>query len=392
VSEPLERLKTALAKLGRTKRRSTREDDATESSDRLRTALAHRYALQQEIGRGGMATVYLAEDLKHNRKVAIKVLRPDLTATLGPERFLREVRIAAQLNHPHILGLHDSGEANGFLYFVMPYAEGEPLRARISREKQLSIDEALALTRQVASALDYAHDLGVIHRDIKPENILLHRDHALVADFGIALAVTAAGGERMTETGLSLGTPAYMSPEQVAGEEGIDRRSDIYSLGCVLYEMLAGDPPFVASNPRAVLLKHLSDPAPQITTVRSSVPLSVAAAISKALGKTPVDRFDSAKAFGDALFAEAKEEEPEIKSIVVLPFDNLSPDPDNAFFADGLTEELIAELSGLRQLHVISRTSAMQFKGTKKGVPTIARELNVRYVLEGSVRRAGDGV
>jgi serine/threonine-protein kinase len=369
-----------------------REEGVMDSPNRLRTALADRYTIDREIGSGGMATVYLAEDLKHHRQVAIKVLRPDLTATLGPERFLREVRLAAKLNHPHILGLHDSGEADGFLYYVMPHVEGGSIRARIERERQLSIDEAVALTRQVASALDYAHDQGVIHRDIKPENILLHRDEAVVADFGIALAVSAAGGNRLTATGLSLGTPAYMSPEQVAGDREIDRRSDIYSLACVLHEMLAGDPPFIASTPRAVLLKHVTDPAPPITTVRSNVPQPVAAAISKALSKVPVDRFESAKAFGEALSAEAKEAVPEVKSIVVLPFENLSPDPDNAFFADGLTEELITELSGIRQLRVISRTSAMQFKDTKKSVPTIARELNVRYALEGSVRRAGGTV
>lgn len=392
VSEPLERLKTALAKFGRTKSRAVHGDGVTDSLDHVTAALSDRYAIEQEIGSGGMATVYRAEDLKHHRKVAIKVMRPELAANLGSERFLREVGIAAKLNHPHILGLHDSGEAAGFLYFVMPYVEGEPLRAKMKRERQLSIDDAVELIRQVGSALDYAHDLGVIHRDIKPENILLHRNVAVVADFGIALAVTAAGGERLTETGLSLGTPAYMSPEQVAGESEIDRRSDIYSLACVLYEMLSGDPPFVASNPRAVLMKHMSDPAPSITTVRSAVTRPIAEAIARALGKVPADRFDSATAFIDALSAQTTDAEPEDKSIVVLPFDNLSPDPDNEFFADGLTEELIAELSEVRQLRVISRTSAMQFKDTQKGIPAIARELNVRFVLEGSVRRAGQSV
>ncbi len=390
--DPVERLRTALAKLGRSGERPLREDGAMDGLDRLRTTLADRYTIEREIGSGGMATVYRAEDRKHDRRVAIKVLRPDLAATLGPKRFLHEIRIAAQLNHPHILALHDSGEAEGFLYYVMPLVEGESLRAKINREKQLSVDEAVALTRQAASALDYAHDQGVIHRDIKPENILLHRDIAVVADFGIALAVSAAGGERLTDPGLSLGTPAYMSPEQVTGDREIDGRSDIYSLACVLYEMLAGDPPFMASSARAVLLKHVTDPAPPITTVRGSVPQPLAAAIAKALGKAPEDRFDSAKTFAAALSAEATEAEPDAPSIVVLPFENLSPDPENEYFADGLTDELIAELSGVRQLRVISRTSAMQFKGTKKGVPTIARALNVRYALEGSVRRAGESV
>ena len=364
----------------------------TEQLDRLKAALADRYSIERELGSGGMATVYLARDLKHDRQVAVKVFRPELAAALGTERFFREIKITANLQHPHILPLHDSGEAGGFLYYVMPYVEGESLRDRLNRDKQLSVDEALKITSQVASALSYAHSRDIIHRDIKPENILFQAGEVVVADFGIALAVDSAGGTRLTETGLSLGTPAYMSPEQVAGDQVIDGRSDIYSLACVLHEMLAGDPPFVASNPRAVLAKHMTDPVPPITTVRSDVPKTVAATLTKALGKAPAARFDSAKAFLEALSATEVKAEEEKKSIVVLPFENLSPDPDNAFFADGLTEELIAELSGVRALRVISRTSAMQFKDTKKSVPTIVRELNVRYALEGSVRRAGDSV
>jgi serine/threonine-protein kinase len=359
---------------------------------RLKAALANRYAVEREIGSGGMATVYLARDLKHERHVALKVLHPELTFKLGAERFLHEIRVTANLQHPHILALFDSGQVDSFLYYVMPYVDGESLRQKLTRDKQLSIDETLRIATQVASALGSAHRQGVVHRDIKPENILLREGNAVVADFGIALAVTAAGGERLTGTGQSLGTPAYMSPEQVSGEREIDGRSDIYSLACVVYEMLAGDPPFVASTRRAVLLKHVTDAAPSVTTVRSTVPRAVAAAITKALGKAPADRFHSANAFSEALSAEPEEAEPGIKSIVVLPFENLSPDPENAFFADGLTEELIAELSGVRQLRVISRTSAMQFKDTKKSVPTIAGELNVRYALEGSVRRAGESV
>jgi serine/threonine-protein kinase len=392
VSDPLERLRSAFGKRGSSKGHRAHDEGETDALDRLRAALADRYVIEREIGSGGMATVYLARDLKHQRQVAIKILRPDLTATLGPKRFLHEIRIAAQLNHPHILGLHDSGEAGGSLYYVMPLVEGESVRAKIRREKQLPIDEAVALIRQAASALGYAHEQGVVHRDIKPENILLHRGIAVVADFGIALALTDAGGQRLTDPGLSLGTPAYMSPEQVTGDREIDGRSDIYSLACVLYELLAGDPPFMASTARAVLLKHVTDAAPPITTVRPNVSPSLAAAIAKALGKAPEDRFESAEAFATALSAAPTGGEPELTSIVVLPFENLSPDPDNAFFADGLTEELIAELSGVRQLRVISRTSAMQFRGTTKSVPTIAGELNVRYVLEGSVRRAGGSV
>ncbi len=360
--------------------------------ERLEAALADRYTVQRELGCGGMATVYLAEDLKHDRKVAVKVFRPELAAALGTERFFREIKITANLSHPHILPLLDSGEADGFLYYVMPLVEGDSLRTKLDRDKQLSVDEAVKITGQVAGALSYAHSRDIVHRDIKPENILFQADEVVVADFGIALAVDSAGGTRLTETGFSLGTPAYMSPEQVSGEQAIDGRSDVYSLACVLYEMLAGDPPFVASNPRAVLAKHVTDPAPPITTVRSSVPKPVAAALTKALGKAPADRFESAKAFSEALFAEAKEAEPEVKSIVVLPFENLSPDPDQEYFSDGLTEEVISDLSMVRALRVISRSSAMTFKGSDKRIPEIAAELNVRYALEGSVRKAGNSL
>ena len=208
--------------------------------DRLKTGLADRYAIEREIGAGGMATVYLAEDLKHHRKVAVKVLRPELAATIGAERFLREIEIAAGLNHPHIVPLHDSGEADGFLYFVMAYIDGESLRSKLERQKQLPVEEAVDITRTVASALEYAHRQGIVHRDIKPENILLYQGEAVVADFGIALAVSVAGGERLTQTGLPIGTPAYMSPEQISGDRVLDRKTDIYSLACVAYEMLAG--------------------------------------------------------------------------------------------------------------------------------------------------------
>jgi len=364
----------------------------TDQLDRLVSALADRYAIERELGAGGMATVYLARDVKHDRKVAVKVLRPELAAALGTDRFLREIKIAAQLQHPHILPLHDSGEADSFLFYVMPFVDGESLRDKLNREKQLSVHDALTITTQVADALGSAHRQGIVHRDIKPENILLRESHAVVADFGIAVAVTAAGGERLTETGLSLGTPSYMSPEQVAGDREIDARSDIYSLACVLYEMLAGDPPFVASTPQAVLAKQVTDTAPPITTVRSSVDSRVADAIHTALGKAPADRFESARAFADALREDVARTEPQAKSIVVLPFDNLSPDPDNAFFADGLTEEIIADLSKIRAVRVISRTSAMAYKGTTRTVPMIAGELNVQYVLEGSVRRADNNL
>ncbi|UCG88187.1 MAG: protein kinase, partial [Gemmatimonadota bacterium] len=358
--------------------------------EHLKVALAERYRIESELGSGGMATVYLARDLKHDRQVALKVMRPELSAILGGERFLREIRIAAKLNHPHILALHDSGEAEGFLYYVMPHVEGESLRTKIEREKQLSIDEAVVLTRQVAAALDYAHQQGVIHRDIKPENILLHRGEAVVADFGIALAVTAAGGERLTETGLSLGTPEYMSPEQATGGGKLDQRADVYSLGAVLYEMVTGEPPQTGATVQAVIAKLLSERPAHPRVVRDSVPEAMDRAIMKALAKVPADRFDSAKAFSEALFATVVAAEEEKKSIVVLPFDNMSPDPGDAYFSDGLTEEIITHLSHINSLRVISRNSAMVLKGSHKDTRTIAAELDVQYVLEGSVRKAGD--
>ena len=238
---------------------------------RLRAALADRYTIERELGRGGMATVYRAGDVKHHRTVAIKVLRPELAAQLGPDRFLREVTIAASLNHPHILALYDSGDAGGFLFYVMPYVEGETLRARLDREKQLPVEDALGLTRQVASALSYAHARNVVHRDIKPENILLHEGEAMVADFGIALAVSAAADERLTQTGIAVGTPAYMSPEQAASERAVDARSDVYSLGCVLYEMLAGEPPYTGPTVQALIAKRLVDPVPAVRRLRAAV-------------------------------------------------------------------------------------------------------------------------
>jgi tetratricopeptide (TPR) repeat protein len=269
--------------------------------ERLKSALADRYAVEREIGSGGMATVYLAEDLKHHRQVAVKVLRPDLAAALGSERFLREIEIAARLDHPHILPLYDSGEAQGFLYYVMPFVEGESLRDRLDREKQLAIDVALQIAREVADGLSYAHSRDVVHRDIKPENILLAGGHARIADFGIARAVTEAGGGRLTETGLALGTPTYMSPEQAGGDRDLDGRSDLYSLGCVLYEMLAGQPPFTGATIESVVHQHLTVEPPSVTTLRPAVPPQVTAALARVLAKTPADRFSPAAQFAEAL-------------------------------------------------------------------------------------------
>jgi serine/threonine protein kinase len=268
---------------------------------RLTAALADRYRIERELGAGGMATVYLAEDLKHKRKVALKVLKPELAAVLGAERFIQEITTTAALQHPHILPLFDSGTANGFLYYVMPFIDGETLRSKLDRETQLGIDEAVRITTDVASALHYAHTHGVIHRDIKPENILLHDGRPMVADFGIALAVSAAAGGRMTETGLSLGTPHYMSPEQATAEKEITARSDVYSLGSVLYEMLTGNPPHTGASAQQIIMKIVTEEAAPVTRLRKSVPPNVAAAVAKSLEKLPADRFESAKAFGDAL-------------------------------------------------------------------------------------------
>jgi serine/threonine-protein kinase len=268
---------------------------------RLQAALAGRYTIERELGRGGMATVYLAQDLKHHRQVAIKVLKPELAAALGPERFLREIEIAAGLNHPHILPLHDSGEADGFLYYVMPFVEGESLRSWLDREKQLPLEDALEIAREVADALSYAHGHAVVHRDIKPENILLEASHAVVSDFGIARAITAAGGEKLTPTGVTVGTSAYMSPEQAAGSTHLDGRSDLYSLGCVLYEMLAGEPPFTGPTAESIIHQHLAAPPPRVTAMRSAVPPSVERAIERALAKAPADRFATTWQFAEAL-------------------------------------------------------------------------------------------
>jgi serine/threonine-protein kinase len=273
---------------------------------RLNAALEGRYAIERELGEGGMATVYLADDLKHQRKVALKVLKPELAAVVGAERFLAEITTTANLTHPHILPLFDSGEADNFLFYVMPHIEGESLRERIDREKQLGVDDAIAITQKVADALDYAHGKGVVHRDIKPGNILLsERGEPLVADFGIALAVAQAGGGRITETGLSLGTPHYMSPEQATGDRDVDPRSDVYALGCVLYEMLAGQPPFSATTAQAVLVKILTADAPSITSERRTVPPHVGHALAQALEKLPADRFTSAAEFAAALADES---------------------------------------------------------------------------------------
>ena len=355
----------------------------------LAEALADRYELAEPLGAGGMASVYRALDRKHGRAVAIKVLHPHLQAAIGPARFLQEIRTTARLQHPHILPLLDSGDTGRHVFYVMPLVEGETLRARIDRDGALPAQDAVRLLKEVAGALQYAHEQDIIHRDIKPENILLSRGHAVVADFGIARAAASAGSEQLTGTGVSIGTPAYMSPEQVAADGALDHRSDQYSLGCMAWEMLAGRPPF-AGPPAAVMAKHLTEAPPPLSAARPGVTRGIAAAVDRAMSKSPEARFDSVAAFAAAL--DAKDAPPADLSILVLPFANLSPDPDNAYFADGLTDEVITDLSKVRALRVISRNSALQLKGTPKDTGTLSREFNVRYVLEGSVRRAASAL
>jgi serine/threonine protein kinase len=272
--------------------------------ERLQATLGAGYRLERELGHGGMATVYVAHDLRHDRPVALKVLRSELAASLGPERFQREIRLAGRLQHPHILTVLDSGTGDGLFWYTMQLVEGESLRARLQREAQLPVDEAVRLTCEVADALDYAHRHGVLHRDIKPENILLSGnqphdpgmvgDHALVTDFGVARTIEAAAGDKLTETGLILGTPAYMSPEQASGETALDARSDVYALGCVLYEMLAGEPPFQGRTAQVIAAKRLTGPIPSVRQVRDAVPTGVESALVRALAKLPADRFASA--------------------------------------------------------------------------------------------------
>ncbi|MEE8133923.1 MAG: protein kinase, partial [Gemmatimonadales bacterium] len=276
----------------------------SEQYDRLKTALADRYTIERQIGVGGMATVYLAHDVKHDRKVAVKVMRAEIAAALGSDRFLREIRLAAKLQHPHILMLIESGEADGILYYVMPFVDGESLAARMEREKQLPLEDSVSIALDVAGALSYAHEQNVIHRDIKPDNILLSGGHAVVMDFGIGRAISAAGGDKLTETGLAVGTPAYMSPEQFSGSGDLDGRTDVYALGCVLYEMLSGEPPYTGVTPQSILAKSLADPVPSARRLRETISPALDAAIRMALAKVPADRFATAKAFAEALVAD----------------------------------------------------------------------------------------
>jgi serine/threonine-protein kinase len=369
------------------------------TANALAVALAGRYRIEREVGAGATATVYRARDLRHERDVALKVLRPELAESLGRDRFLREIRLAARLNHPHILPLYDSGDAGGFLYYVMPLMEGHSLRERLARERRLPVDVALRVTQEVADALDCAHRHDVVHRDIKPENILLHEGHALVADFGIGKALVAAGASRtLTQFGLTVGTPAYMSPEQAAGEE-IDGRSDLFALGCVLYEMLAGDPPFTGATAQEIIAKRFVLTPPEVSTIRPTVSSGVNRVVARLLAKSPGERFTTGALVVDVLRSQDHSLRPAVgdaprleQSIAVLPFANMSADPDNEFFSDGITEDIIAALTRVPGLKVAARASAFSFKRRDEELHVIGERLGVRTVLQGSVRRVGNRV
>jgi eukaryotic-like serine/threonine-protein kinase len=419
----------------------------TKPAGELAEGLQDRYAIERELGRGGMATVYLAQDLRHDRPVALKVLHPELAQALGPERFQREIRMAARLQHPHILTMLDSGESAGRLWFTMPFIEGESLRDRLNREKQLPVEDALRIAREAADALDYAHHHGIIHRDIKPENILLAGRHALVADFGIARALDSGGAQKLTETGMAVGTPAYMSPEQASGERELDGRTDIYSLGIVLYEMLAGEPPFSGATVQAMIARRLTETARPLRTIRETIPESVDQAVARALAKAPADRFKTAGELARALEAgpevtrsaaqgvaptmpavgrptaqppdQHRPRQPFPRSamlvvlgfviglgvlfgwlrrhgveptdtggarrLAVMPFENLGA-PGDEYFADGVTDEVRGKLASLPGLQVTARSSSNQYKKTTKTPQEIGRELGVDYLLTGTVR------
>ena len=365
----------------------------------LIAGLSDRYEIGEELGRGGMAVVYQARDIRHDRGVAIKVVRPGvLTAGESAERFLREIRYAAQLSHPHILPLYDSGEVPGasppLLYYVMPCLGGQSLRDRMRRETRLPVDQAIRLARAVAGALDYAHRRQIIHRDIKPENIMLQEGEPVIADFGVARGLCEACDELVTEPGMAVGTPAYMSPEQASADPSVDGRSDQYSLACVLYEMLAGQPPFAGSTPRATMARHISEPVPSLRALRPDVPVAVEHAVLRALAKEPSERFATLAEFGEALVTPLSglplfPETRALKCIAVLPFVNASADPENEYFSDGMTDEVINALANVPGLQVSSRSSSFALKGRRDDVRTLGALLGVSAVLEGSVRKLG---
>lgn len=357
-----------------------------------------RFTVERELGRGGMSTVYLAHDRKHDRRVAVKLLRADLSAALGADRFALEIRVTAQLQHPHILPLLDSDQTDGHTYYVMPYVEGESLRDRLTREGSVPLLEALQVAREVADALAYAHARGVVHRDIKPENILLSAGHAIVADFGIARAVSAAATMdlRVTEPGLTVGTPVYMSPEQALGES-VDGRSDLYSLGCVLYEMLTGRPPFDGATAVALIARKVMEAAPDARTARQDLPDTVNQLLRRLLARDPVERLEQAQEVVGALDAvlrggplTAAVVDPPLDTVAVLAFASMSPDASDDHLGEGLSEALMHALGQVQGLRVIARTSAFTFKGSGLDAREIGRRLRVRRLVEGSIRRSGN--
>jgi serine/threonine-protein kinase len=360
--------------------------------DGLWSELNDRYRQEGFLGRGGMASVFLAQDIKNRRRVAIKVLNPELATSFDHDRFRLEVETAAALSHPNILPLFDSGEAGGRLFYVMPYVEGESLRQRLDREHQLPIDEAVKIACEVAQALSYAHSLGVVHRDIKPENIMFMSGNAVVADFGVARALTATSAAPITPTGVAVGTPSYMSPEQASGNAVVDGRADIYGIGCVLYEMLAGTVPFHGPTPQVVMARHSIDAVPPIRTVRPTVTDALEQVILKALAKTPADRYSTAHHLAEALrtrTAPAQADDLHDESIAVLPFANLSSDPDNEYFSDGISEEIINTLAQLPGLRVAARTSSFVFRSRGLDLAEVGQKLRVATILEGTVRKSG---
>jgi serine/threonine protein kinase/tetratricopeptide (TPR) repeat protein len=397
--------------------------------ERLRSAVGTAYEIERELGRGGMATVYLAHDVKHGRRVALKLLRPDLALALGPERFQREIEVAARLQHPNILTVLDSGGSGPLLWFTMPYVEGESLRGRLEREKQLPLVHSIQLTCEVADALDCAHRHGIVHRDIKPENILLtEQGHALVTDFGIAGTLDPDVADRLTETGVIVGTPAYMSPEQASGERNLDGRTDIYSLGCVLYEMLAGEPPFTGPTAQAIAAKRVSDPVPAVSRVRDSVPPAVERALTRALARVPADRFASGAELRAALQATTPEaiELPRKSGriqwgqtgiavlllltmgymylthrlektsntgplpLAVLPFRTFGAGTDSSVLAIGIPDAIISRLATVRQMRLRPTSAVLRYAGRDTDLRRVGRELSVSYVVTGTVQAVAD--
>jgi TolB-like protein/tRNA A-37 threonylcarbamoyl transferase component Bud32 len=395
----------------------------------LQSTVGAAYEIERELGRGGMAMVYLARDLRHGRRVALKLLRPDLALALGPERFQREIQVAARLQHPHILTVLDSGGSGPMLWFTMPYIEGESLRTRLERERQLPLHQAIQLAREVADALASAHGHGIVHRDIKPENILLtEQGHALVTDFGIAASIEKSSMDRLTETGVIVGTPAYMSPEQASGERNLDGRTDIYALGCVLYEMLAGEPPFTGPTAQAIAAKRVTNPVPAVSRVRDSVPPGVERALSRALARLPADRFASAAEFAETLQASASEpvdRRPGTRSrfrlpqagaaallllggiyyltrglptsntagpipLAVLPFRTFGAAADSSLLAIGIPDAIITRLAGVQQMRLRPTSAVLRYAGKDTDARQVGRELSVGYLVTGTVQAAAD--